>query len=150
WTARRPGRPGGLAGRQPHDLPRSRRPAGRPGIEIRTLTPVIRRCLAAREIEIEECLPTNRGGDLPGWSGTLWLLAGFREPGCVAGEQDRSGGISRSPVPLLPVSRLVAGLFARMVRVLLRWRGVAADDDDVSAWVRPFGWVAAVWLLIEG
>jgi len=37
-----------------------------------------------------------------------------------------------------------------MVRVLLRWRGVAADDDDVSAWVRPFGWVAAVWLLIEG
>jgi len=51
---------------------------------------------------------------------------------------------------ILPVYRLVAGLFARMVHALLRWRGVATDLDHVAAWVRPVGWLAAVWMLIEG
>jgi len=51
---------------------------------------------------------------------------------------------------VLPVYRLVAGLFARMVHALMRWRGVAAGADEVAAWVRPIGWLAAVWLLIEG
>ncbi len=50
----------------------------------------------------------------------------------------------------LPVSRLVAGLFAKLVHALLRWRGVDVDDEQVVAWVRPFGWLAAVWLLIDG
>lgn len=50
----------------------------------------------------------------------------------------------------LPVSRLVAGLFAKIVHALLRSRGVDVDDEQVAAWVRPFGWLAAVWLLIDG
>ncbi len=51
---------------------------------------------------------------------------------------------------VLPVHRLVAGLFARLVHALLRWRGIAADPDEVAAWVRPVGWLAAVWMLIDG
>ncbi len=50
----------------------------------------------------------------------------------------------------LPVSRLVAGLFARMIHALLRWRDLVVDDEQVAAWVRPVGWLAAVWLLIDG
>jgi MscS family membrane protein len=37
-----------------------------------------------------------------------------------------------------------------MVRALFRWRGVAADDEQVTAWVRPVGWLAVVWMLIDG
>lgn len=51
---------------------------------------------------------------------------------------------------IVPVYRLAVGLLARMVRALLRWRGVAADDEQVSAWVRPVGWLAALWMLIDG
>src|SRR5271157_678449 len=51
---------------------------------------------------------------------------------------------------VLPVHRLVAGLFARMVHALWRWRGIAADPDEVAARVRPVGWLAAFWMLING
>ena len=52
---------------------------------------------------------------------------------------------------VLPVYWLVAGLFASaVVKALMRRRGVATDDAEVAAWVRPIGWLAAVWLLIEG
>ena len=66
---------------------------------------------------------------------------------------DRRVSASRGIVFLLlvlPVYRLVVGLFARLVQALWRWRGLAADPDEVAAWVRPVGWLAAVWMLIEG
>ncbi len=52
-------------------------------------------------------------------------------------------------VLVVPVYRLVAGLFARLARVLVRWRGVAADDEQITSWVRPIGWLAVVWMLID-
>ena len=51
---------------------------------------------------------------------------------------------------VLPVYRLVAGLFARIVHALLHQRGIAADLDEFAGWVRPIGWLAAVWMLIDG
>jgi len=51
---------------------------------------------------------------------------------------------------VVPVNRLVAGLLARVIHALWRWRGFAADSGEVAAWVRPFGWLAAVWMLIDG
>ena len=51
---------------------------------------------------------------------------------------------------VVPVHRLAVRLLARTVKALARWRGVATVDDEVAAWVRPIGWLAAVWLLIEG
>lgn len=51
---------------------------------------------------------------------------------------------------VLPVYRLVARLSARIVLALMHHRGVAADLDEVAGWVRPIGWLAAVWMLIDG
>ena len=51
---------------------------------------------------------------------------------------------------VLPVYRLAVGLSARMVHTVLHQRGVATDIDEFAAWVRPIGWLAAVWMLIEG
>ncbi len=51
---------------------------------------------------------------------------------------------------VVPVSRTVARLLARPALSLTRRRGVAADDQDVAAWVRPIGWLAAVWMLVRG
>lgn len=51
---------------------------------------------------------------------------------------------------VLPVHWLIVRLFASAVKALMRWRGIATAHDEVAAWVRPTGWVAAVWLLIEG
>ncbi len=51
---------------------------------------------------------------------------------------------------VLPVYRLVAGLFGRIVHTLLHQRGIAADLDEFAGWVRPIGWLAAVWMLIDG
>lgn len=51
---------------------------------------------------------------------------------------------------VVPVYRIVVGVLGRLARALTRRRGVTADDRDVSAWVRPVGVLAAVWLLVEG
>jgi MscS family membrane protein len=32
----------------------------------------------------------------------------------------------------------------------MRWRRVGCDDRDLLSWVRPLGWLAAIWVLIEG
>jgi MscS family membrane protein len=51
---------------------------------------------------------------------------------------------------VVPVYRLVASLLARPARALVRWRGVTAEEGEVTAWVRPIGWLAAVWVLVRG
>jgi MscS family membrane protein len=51
---------------------------------------------------------------------------------------------------VVPAYRLVARLLARPARALIRWRGVTADDREVTGWVRPIGWLAAVSLLVRG
>jgi len=51
---------------------------------------------------------------------------------------------------VLPVHRLVTSLFARLIQALWRLRGIAADPDEVAAWARPVGWLAAFWMLIDG
>jgi MscS family membrane protein len=48
------------------------------------------------------------------------------------------------------VFRTVDRLLARPALSLTRRRGLAADGRDVAAWVRPVGWLAAVWLLVRG
>ena len=50
----------------------------------------------------------------------------------------------------VPVQRLVTGLLGRIIKPLFQARGVPTDDAEITAWVRPTGWLAAVWLLIEG
>jgi MscS family membrane protein len=51
---------------------------------------------------------------------------------------------------VIPVYRVVARLLARAARALIRRRGVTADDREVGAWVRPIGWLAAIWVLVRG
>jgi MscS family membrane protein len=51
---------------------------------------------------------------------------------------------------VFPVNRIVVRLLARPVRALIRRRGVAADDGEITAWLRPIGWLAAVWVLVRG
>ena len=46
--------------------------------------------------------------------------------------------------------RIAVAALGRAVRALSGWRGVAADDREISAWARPVGGLAVVWLLIEG
>ncbi|MDR3632395.1 MAG: mechanosensitive ion channel family protein [Isosphaeraceae bacterium] len=51
---------------------------------------------------------------------------------------------------VVPAYRLVVWPLTRLFRTLMRWRGVAADDREVAAWVRPLGWLAAAWVLVQG
>ena len=51
---------------------------------------------------------------------------------------------------IVPVYRIVTRLLARPVQSLLRRRGVTGDDGEVTAWVRPIGWLAVVWVLVRG
>ena len=51
---------------------------------------------------------------------------------------------------VVPAYRLVVWPLARLIRSLMRRRGVATDDREVASWVRPVGWLAVVWMLVEG
>lgn len=51
---------------------------------------------------------------------------------------------------IAPIYRLAAWPAARPLRFLMRRRGVPADDREIRSWSRPIGWLAAIWMLVEG
>jgi MscS family membrane protein len=109
---------------------------------------------------LAEVAATGRtaGGPAFGLSPGLWLR--HRMPGWLryrVGLTDQLSfalyqiaGLILLVFLIAPVYRIVAQLLARPARALIRWRGVTADDQEVTAWVRPIGWLAAVWVLVRG
>jgi MscS family membrane protein len=59
-------------------------------------------------------------------------------------------GIVLLVVLTVPVYRLVVWPLNRFLRFLLVWRSVVTDDREIRSWVRPIGWLAAFWMLVEG
>lgn len=59
-------------------------------------------------------------------------------------------GLALLALLAVPVFRITAGLAAWVLRRVLSWRRVEADDSEVSRWSRPIGWLAATSLLVAG
>jgi MscS family membrane protein len=51
---------------------------------------------------------------------------------------------------IVPVYRLATLPFTLLLRSLMSWRGVPADDRELRSWVRPIGWLAVAWMLVAG
>jgi MscS family membrane protein len=51
---------------------------------------------------------------------------------------------------VVPAYRLVVWPLTRLLRFLMRKRGIPTDDRELTAWVRPLGWLAAIWMLVQG
>ena len=88
----------------------------------------------------------------------LWLRhrvpAGLRNRVALAGQFSPAVyqvlGMGVLVLLVVPVYRIVARVLGRLVQALMRRRGVAADDREVASWVRPVGYLAVVWVLVEG
>ena len=77
----------------------------------------------------------------------VFLLDPWWNPAVEDQAADRAHRIGQDK-PVM-VYRLVARLLVRPARALIRWRGVAADDREVGAWVRPIGVLAAEGIVGE-
>jgi MscS family membrane protein len=109
---------------------------------------------------LPELAATGRTAGGPGFrvSPGLWLRHGM--PGWLrhrVGVTDQLSfalyqlvGLVVLVLLVVPVYRIVTRLLARPARALIRWRGVTADEGEVTAWVRPLGWLALVWVLVRG
>ena len=53
-------------------------------------------------------------------------------------------------VLIVPAYRLAAWSVLILFRSILSWRNVPTDDRDIRSWVRPVGWLAVLWMLVEG
>jgi MscS family membrane protein len=51
---------------------------------------------------------------------------------------------------IVPVYRIVVWPSTVILRSLMSWRGVPADDRDLRSWVRPIGWLVVFGMLVEG
>jgi MscS family membrane protein len=51
---------------------------------------------------------------------------------------------------IVPLYHLVVWPFTLLLRSLMFRRGVPSDDRELRSWVRPIGWVAVAWMLVEG
>jgi MscS family membrane protein len=106
---------------------------------------------------VPELAATGRTPDVPAFrvAPGLWLRhhvpPGLRRPIGGAGSFSayQLAGMVLAVALVIPVYRLVVSLLARAARAILHWRGVTDADPDTSAWVRPIGWLAAVWMLVE-
>ncbi|MDB5349321.1 MAG: small-conductance mechanosensitive channel [Planctomycetota bacterium] len=82
---------------------------------------------------------------LPGWlrsqvvASGPWSLAAYQVAGMVL-----------LVLLVVPVYRLAVWPSARVLRSLMAWRGVTADDRELRLWARPIGWLAVAWMLVEG
>ena len=98
------------------------------------------------------------GGPAFALSPGLWLR--YRMPGWLRYRIGRAdhlsfalyqiAGLVLLVLLVVPVDRIVVRLLVRPFMVLTHWRGVATDDREVTAWVRPIGWLAAAWVLVHG
>ncbi len=59
-------------------------------------------------------------------------------------------GMALLVLMIVPVYRLVVWPLTLLFRSLASWRGLSADDPQIRSWVHPIGWLAAVWMLVEG
>ena len=109
---------------------------------------------------VPELAATGRPASVPKFrlAPGLWLR--HRIPDGLRYRVDLAGPFSLAVYQLLgmallvllvvPAYRLVVWPLTHSIRALMRWRGVATDDREVTAWVRPIGWLAAVWMLVQG
>jgi MscS family membrane protein len=106
---------------------------------------------------LPEVVATGRTASVPAFSLSPGLWLRHRMPGWLryrVGLTDQLSlalyqlvGMVLSAFVIVPVDRLVSRLIARPARALARWRGVTADDREAARWVRPIGWLAAIWVL---
>jgi MscS family membrane protein len=59
-------------------------------------------------------------------------------------------GLALLVLLVYPTYRLVVWPLARLMHAIMGRRGVTAEDRDVRSWVRPIGWLAAIWVLVQG
>ncbi len=82
---------------------------------------------------------------LPGWLRTRigpsgpWSLAVYQIIGMIL-----------LVLLIVPVYRLVVWPLGVLLRSMMSWRSVPTDDRDLRSWVRPIGWLAVFWMLVEG
>jgi MscS family membrane protein len=53
-------------------------------------------------------------------------------------------------VAVIPIYRIVIRPLTRLAAALFRWRSMAAEQSEIRSWVRPLGWLAALWVLERG
>lgn len=109
---------------------------------------------------VPELAATGRTADVPafGLAPDLWLRhripAGLRYRVGPAGPFSLAVyqllGVVLLVLLIVPAYRLVVWPLTRVIRALMRRRGAAIDDREVTGWVRPLGWLAAVWVLVQG
>jgi MscS family membrane protein len=51
---------------------------------------------------------------------------------------------------VVPVYRVVVGATTRILRALLGWRSVPAEEGEAVEWARPVGWLAVLWIAVHG
>ena len=109
---------------------------------------------------VPELAATGRKAGVPGFglAPGLWLRhqmpAGLRTRVKLAGRYSPAVyqllGAILFALLVVPAYRIVVWPLTRLIRILLRRRGIVADDREVAAWVRPVGWLAAAWVLVRG
>ncbi len=88
----------------------------------------------------------------------LWIR--HRLPGWLRSRIEASGAWSLATYQLIgiillvllivPIYRLVVWPLTLLLRSLISWRGLTTDDRELRSWVRPLGWLAVLWMLVEG
>jgi MscS family membrane protein len=109
---------------------------------------------------VPELVATGRMAEAPafGLAPGLWLR--HRIPSALKFRVGPKGPYSLAVYQLLglallfvlavPAYRLVVWPLTGLLRALTRRRNVATEDQEVESWVRPVGWLAVLWLLIQG
>jgi MscS family membrane protein len=109
---------------------------------------------------VPELAATGRTARVPefGLAPGLWLRHGI--PDWLRARLGTSGpfalavyqvlGVVLLVLLVVPVYRLVVWPLRRLIRALMRWRGLASELHEVTAWVRPVGWLAVLGMFIQG
>jgi MscS family membrane protein len=106
-----------------------------------------------------ELAATGRRADGPTFLHTPGLWIRHRLPDWLRSRVWASGPWSLAPYQLagmvllvlliVPVYRLVVWPSTVFLLSLMSWRSVPADDRELRSWVRPIGWLAVAWMLVE-
>ena len=109
---------------------------------------------------VPELAATGRATSGPTFQRTPGLWLRHRLPGWLKPRIGASGPWSLAAYQVLglvlmvflivPVYRLVAWPLNLALRSLMAWRSVAVDDRETRSWVRPIGWLAVCWMLVDG
>lgn len=109
---------------------------------------------------VAELAATGRKAESPPFAHAPGLWLRYRMPDRLKYRVGTEGPLSFAVYQLLglvltallvvPTYRVVVWPLSLVIRALMRRRQVATDDQTIKSWVRPVGWLAAIWVLIEG